>query len=236
MFSEFRDLVVLITGAAGGIGKALFSEFTKYGAKVYRTDIKDPGGPNFLQGDISDPEFIRRLIKHVMDQEERIDILVNNAGICPRTTLLEITLEEWRQVIDTNLTSVFLLSQSVIDIMIKQKSGTIVNLSSIAGKNGGTTVGAHYSASKAAIECFTKTLAKTGAPYGIRVNAVAPGIIDTHMQNTVTAEQMKNFLQNIPLKRMGSPEEVAKVILLLASSLTSYVTGTIIDIDGGLNM
>jgi 3-oxoacyl-[acyl-carrier protein] reductase len=121
-------------------------------------------------------------------------------------------------------------------IMISQKSGTIVNLSSIAGKNGGTTVGAHYSASKAAIECLTKTLAKTGAPYGIRVNALAPGIIGTHMQDTVTPEQMENFYRTIPMKRLGTAREVAGMILVMASGLSSYVTGTNMNIDGGLYM
>ena len=137
---------------------------------------------------------------------------------------------------DINLTSTFFLSQVVMEIMIKQRSGTMVNLSSIAGKNGGTTVGAHYSASKAAIECLTKTFAKTGAPYGIRVNAVAPGIIDTSMQDTVTTEQMEHFNRAIPMKRLGTPDEVANMILALASDQASYITGTNIDIDGGLNI
>lgn len=236
MFSEFKNQVVLITGAAGGIGSALVSEFSKYKANVYPTDIKKSDHPNFIQADISDPDFIRRFVKQVMDREGRIDILVNNAGICPRTPVLEISREEWQKVMDINLTSIFFLSQGVMEIMIRQKSGTIVNLSSIAGKNGGTTVGAHYSASKAAIECLTKTLAKTGAPHGIRVNAVAPGIIDTDMQDGVTPEQMEQFHRSIPMKRLGTPGEVASIILVMASSLASYVTGTNIDIDGGLIM
>ena len=236
MFSEFRDQAVLITGASGGIGSTLVSEFSKYEAKVYPTDIRENGHPDFIQGDISDPEFIKRLVKQVMDREGRIDILVNSAGVCPRTPVLEISREEWQKVLDINLTSMFFLSQAVMEIMIRQKSGTIVNLSSIAGKNGGTTVGAHYSASKAAIGCLTKTLAKTGSPHGIRVNAVAPGIIDTDMQDTVTPEQMGNFLRSIPMKRLGSPGEVASIILVLASNLASYVTGTNLDLDGGLNM
>ena len=236
MFEEFKDQVVLITGAAGGIGSATASEFTKSGSRVYRTDISEAGGPLFLQGDISEPDFIRELIDHILDREGRIDILVNNAGICPRTSVLDISREEWQKVLDISLTSMFFLSQAVMEIMIRQKSGSIVNLSSIAGKNGGTTVGAHYSASKAAIECLTKTFSKTGAPHGIRVNAVAPGIIDTHMQDTVTPIQKEQFLNAIPLKRLGSPTEVARVILVMASGLASYVTGTNIDIDGGLNM
>jgi len=236
MFSEFKDRVVLITGSAGGIGSGLVKEFSGLGARVYRTDIVGESGDNFIQGDISDPEFVRRLVSQIVDREGRIDILVNNAGICPRTNVLKIPLEEWHKVLDINLTSMFLLSQLVMEIMIGQKSGTMVNLSSIAGKNGGTTVGAHYSASKAAIECLTKTFAKTGAPYGIRVNAVAPGIINTNMQDTVTTEQMDTFMKTIPLKRLGTADEVVNFILVLASDMASYVTGTNLDIDGGLNL
>ena len=236
IFSEFKDKVVLVTGAAGGIGGSVAIQFLEYGAKVYRTDIEGADNPDFIKGDISDPEFITRLVNQIMEREGRIDILINNAGICPRTPVKDISRKEWARVIDINLTSTFFLSQAVFDIMITQKSGNIVNLTSIAGKNGGTTVGAHYSASKAAIECLTKTLAKSGAPYGVRVNGVAPGIIDTRMQDTVTVEQMEHFQQTIPMKRLGSAAEVAGMILVMASDLSSYVTGTNINIDGGLYM
>lgn len=235
-FPEFEGKVALITGAAGGIGSAVAKQFRKFGATVYRTDIIGADGPGFIKGDISDPDFIHRLVSQIMETEGKIDILVNNAGICPRTQVKDITRAEWVKVLDINLTSTFFLSQAVLEIMISQKSGSIVNLTSIAGKNGGTTVGAHYSASKAAIDCLTKTLAKIGAPHGVRVNAVSPGIIDTHMQDTVTAEQMEQFHRTIPMKRLGTPEEVAGMILVMASDLTSYVTGTSINIDGGLNM
>jgi len=236
IYSEFNNKVVLITGAAGGIGSILCNEFSKYNAKVYQTDIESIERSNFIQGDISDPDFIRQLVKQVMDIEGRIDILVNNAGICLRTPLLDISIDEWQKVMDINLTSLFFLSQTVLRIMIKQKSGNIVNLASVAGKVGGTTVGAHYSASKAAIECLTKSLAKAGASYGIRVNAVAPGIIDTEMQDGVTPEQMEQFHRSIPMGRMGKPDEIASMILVLSSNLASYITGTNIDINGGLYM
>jgi 3-oxoacyl-[acyl-carrier protein] reductase len=236
MFSSLKDQVVLVTGASGDIGRAVVKEFSRYEAKVYQTDIKETNEPDFFQGDISDQNFIERLVKQIIDREGRIDILVNIAGICPRTPLLDITREEWNKVMDINLTSVFLLSQSVMKIMIGQKSGSIVNLSSLAGKIGGIAVGAHYSASKAAIECLTKTLAKTGAPHGVRVNAVAPGIIDTVLQDALTPKQIENHLSNIPMGRMGTPEEVACIILMLASSVTSYVTGINIDVNGGLYM
>jgi NAD(P)-dependent dehydrogenase (short-subunit alcohol dehydrogenase family) len=235
-YSEFKDKVVLVTGASGGIGSAVCREFISAEAKVYQTDIVGTHNPGFIQGDISDTVFIRNLVGEVVEKEGRIDILVNNAGICPRTSILNITPEEWRKVMDVNLTSTFFLSQAVIEIMIKNNSGAIVNLASIAGKIGGVAVGAHYSASKAAIECLTKTFAKYGAPYGIRVNAVAPGVIDTDIHKTATPEQLEQYYKLIPLGRMGTPKEVADVILMLASGQASYLTGAVIDINGGQRM
>jgi len=237
MIAEFRDKIVLITGAAGEIGKSLVNQFSEAGGIVCPTDIVAFDHPGFIQGDLLDPGFIDLLVDSVLEKHGKIDVLVNNAGICPRTPLLEITMEEWNKVMDINLTSLFFLSQAVMKVMIRQKHGTIVNLSSIAGKNGGTTAGAHYCASKAAIECLTKSLSKTGAVHGIRVNAVAPGIIDTAlMRGGVDPEKMEQIRQSIPLKRLGSVDEVAKFILVLASEYASYVTGTNLDIDGGLNM
>ena len=236
VFSEFNNKVVLITGAKGGIGSALCREFSKYKAIVYQTDIQHSEDQNFIQGDISDEAFIRKLVKQITDKEGRIDILVNNAGVCPRTDLMDISFDEWRKVMDINLTSVFFLSQAVMKIMMENRSGAIVNLASMAGQVGGIAVGAHYSASKAAIECLTKTFAKKGAPHGVRVNAVAPGVIDTDIHKESTTQQLEGYMQSIPLGRMGTPEEVAKIILVLASDLASYVTGTTIDINGGQKM
>jgi 3-oxoacyl-[acyl-carrier protein] reductase len=236
MFSEFKDQVVLITGAAGGIGSVLVSEFSKYKAKVYQTDIARGNGEKFIRGDITDQDFINHLFDQIMIKEGRIDILVNNAGIYLRTPVKDITKAEWERIMDINLTSVFLLTQKVIDVMMKQKSGSIVSLASIAGKVGGLIAGAHYAASKAAIECLTKSLAKTAAPYGVRVNAVAPGVIDTSMQDGVPPEQMDFLLKNIPLGRLGTPKEVADLILFLASNLSSYITGQNINVNGGTYM
>lgn len=236
IFSEFNNKVVLITGANGGIGSAVCSEFAKHNAKVYQTDIQHSEEINFIQGDISDQAFIKELVQQVIDQEGRIDILVNNAGICPRTDVLDISLDEWRKVVEVNLDSVFFLSQAVLKIMIANNSGSIVNLASLAGQIGGIAVGAHYSASKAAIECLTKTFARKGAPHGIRVNSIAPGVIDTDIHKESTKEQIEHYIQSIPLGRKGSPEEVANIILVLVSDLASYITGTTIDINGGINM
>lgn len=236
VFSEFSDKIVLVTGAAGGIGSAVVRSFSSYNARVYQTDLKNLNDPKFLQGDISDPEFIKHLVNKIVDKEGRIDILVNNAGICPRTSVMDISVEEWRKVMDINLTSIFQLSQAVMAVMIRNKSGAIINLASLAGKIGGIAVGAHYSASKAAIECITKTFAKTGAQYGIRVNAVAPGVIDTEIHEKSTPAQLEEYKKAIPLGRMGKPEEVANMIMVLASELSSYITGLTIDVNGGQRM
>ena len=234
--NEFKNKAVLITGAAGGIGKELCARFDACGALVYPTDIVKTDSPRFLQGDISDPEFINDYVERVLNEAGSIDILINNAGICPRTDLLDITLEEWRKVLDVNLTAAFLLSQACLKTMIEQRSGVIINLASLAGKVGGIAVGAHYSASKAAIVCLTKTLARKGAPYGVRVNAVAPGVIDTDITRAAPAGQIENFKRTIPLGRIGNAGEVAGPVLFLASGAASYITGVTLDINGGLLM
>lgn len=236
VFSEFNNKVVLVTGATGGIGGAVCEEFAKHKAIVYQTDIQHSENLNFIQGDISDQKFIEELVKEVSDREGRIDVLINNAGICPRTDVFDITPDEWSKVMDINLASVFFLSQAVLKVMISNNHGSIVNLASLAGQVGGIAVGAHYSASKAAIECLTKTFARKGASHGIRVNAIAPGVIDTDIHKETTKEQIEHYLQTIPMGRKGTPGEVANMILVLASDLASYVTGTTIDVNGGLKM
>lgn len=236
IFSEFKNRVVIVTGATGGIGSAVCKEFAKHKAIVYQTDIQHSENLNFIRGDISDQKFIEELVKEVRTREGRIDVLINNAGICPRTDILDITLDEWSKVMDINLASIFLLSQAVLKVMIANNYGSIVNLASLAGQVGGIAVGAHYSATKAAIECLTKTFARKGASHGIRVNAIAPGVIDTDIHKETTKEQLEHYLQTIPIGRKGTPGEVANMILVLASDLASYVTGTTIDVNGGLKM
>ena len=226
----------MITGAAGGIGRELCERFNSLGARVYPTDLASMDKVSFTQGDIAAPSFRNRWVQDVLDKEGRIDVLVNNAGICPRTLLPDVTLVEWNNVMDVNLTSAFALSQIVINTMIQQRLGTIVNLASLAGKVGGIAVGAHYSASKAGIICLTKALARYGAPYGVRVNVVAPGIIDTDITGAATLEQIEGFKSTIPLGRVGSVDEVVAPIVFLASKEASYITGAVIDINGGLLM
>ncbi|MBD3346386.1 MAG: SDR family oxidoreductase [Chitinivibrionales bacterium] len=235
-FPEFENKVVLITGAAGGIGAVLSDKFAENNALVYGADIRESDRKCFIQGDVSDPDFAPALVKRIIDEQGRIDILINNAGICPRTPFLEIKIDEWTKVLNINLTSMFLLSQACLKAMIEKGSGCIVSLASLAGQVGGIAVGAHYSATKAAIECMTKTLARNGAPHNIRANAVAPGIIDTEITRRATPEQLETFKKTIPLGRLGDAEEVAGPVLFLASNLASYVTGFTVDINGGLKM
>ncbi|MDP6780061.1 MAG: SDR family NAD(P)-dependent oxidoreductase [Candidatus Latescibacteria bacterium] len=233
---RFMESVVLVTGAAGGIGSAICARFEALGARVFPTDRVVMDAPRFIQGDLSDSAFPREWVARVSKEAGRIDVLVNNAGICPRTPLDEITLEEWNQVLTVNLTSAFLLSQTCIEAMIRQGSGSIVNVGSMAGRMGGVAVGAHYSATKAALICLTKTLARHGAPRGVRVNAVAPGVIDTEITAAAAPEMRETLRASIPLGRFGSPEEVAETILFLASAAASYVTGVTLDVNGGLLM
>ena len=234
--NDFAEFVVLITGAAGGIGTAVSGAFEARGATVYRTDLRPMNISRFIAGDVSDPAFARSCIDRILSETGRLDVLVNNAGICPRTSIPAITPEEWKQVLDVNLTSVFLFSQACMEPMTRQKSGCIVNLASLAGKVGGIAVGAHYSASKAAIACLTKSFARHGAAHGVRVNAVAPGIIRTEMTEVVSAEDQAALLKSIPVGRFGTADEVAEVILFLASRASTYITGTTVDVNGGLLM
>ncbi|WP_353125166.1 SDR family NAD(P)-dependent oxidoreductase [Parapedobacter pyrenivorans] len=233
---DFRGKVVLITGAAGGIGAVLAHEMEKRAATVYRTDIAVNDGDNYFQGDITDSDFIERMVSEITRREARIDVLVNNAGIYLRTPIKDITKAEWERLMDINVTSLFLLTQKIIQPMIDRKSGTIVSLASVAGKVGGIIAGAHYAASKAAVDCLTKSLAKAAAPHGVRVNAVAPGIIDTSMQDGIPPEQMDLLMNNIPMGRLGTSLEVANTIMFLASDLSSYITGQSISVNGGTYM
>lgn len=236
LYASLKDKVVLITGASGGIGGALSKLMNEAGSNVYATDISKGNQHNFFQGDLTDQSFINHMVDEIRSKEGRIDVLVNSAGIYLRTPVKEITKAEWEKLMNINLTAVFLLTQRVIDVMLSQRSGSIISLTSVAGKVGGIIAGAHYAASKAAIECLTKSLAKLGAAQGVRVNAVAPGIIDTSMQDGVPAEQMDLLMKNIPMGRLGTPEEVAHTIMFLASDLSAYITGQNINVNGGTYM
>jgi 3-oxoacyl-[acyl-carrier protein] reductase len=163
----------------------------------------------------------------------RIDVLVNNAGICRTASIEEISGTDWDRILGVNLKGTFLCCRAVMGEMKRLKSGKIINIGSISGKVGGIAVGAHYSASKAGVMCFTKSLARELAPFRVNVNAIAPGVIETDMTREITAGDWGKYLAGIPMGRIGRPEDVARVAVFLASADADYLTGEIIDVNGG---
>ncbi|MEO3705877.1 3-oxoacyl-[acyl-carrier-protein] reductase [Trichormus azollae] len=242
-----QDQVAIVTGASRGIGRAIALQLASQGAKVvvnYANSsaaadqvvarITATGGDAItLQADVSQSDQVDTLINTTLAKFKRIDILVNNAGITRDTLLLRMKLEEWQAVIDLNLTGVFLCTKAVSRIMLKQRSGRIINISSVAGQMGNPGQ-ANYSAAKAGVIGFTKTVAKELASRGITVNAVAPGFITTDMTSDITAE---GILQYIPLGRFGEPEDIAGMVSFLAADpAAAYITGQVFNIDGGMVM
>lgn len=244
---HLSDKVAIVTGASRGIGRAIALALAAEGAKVVvnyaRSDaaanevvkvITDQGGEAIaVQADVSDAEQVQNLIKETRSQYGQIDVLVNNAGITRDTLLLRMKLEDWQAVIDLNLTGVFLCTQAVSKIMLKQRQGRIINIASVAGQMGNPGQ-ANYSAAKAGVIGFTKTMAKELASRNITVNAVAPGFIATEMTRELDAE---GILQYIPLGRYGQPEEVAGMVRFLAGDpAATYITGQVFNVDGGMVM
>ena len=243
---KFDDKVAVITGGSRGIGEAITTALATEGAKVAIWDI-DPvlsqavaasilaTGREALavKVDVSIGSEVRAAAEQTLERWKRIDILVNNAGIC-RTSPIESTSEaDWDQVLAVNLKGTFLCSQSVMKIMKSQKYGKIINMGSVSGKIGGISVGAHYSASKAGVICFTKSLARELAHFGINVNGIAPGVIETDMTRGITGGEWAKYLSTIPLGRLGRVDEVARVAVFLVSADADYLTGEIIDVNGG---
>ena len=247
---DLKNKVAIITGARQGMGKSYALTLAKAGAKVVVADIsqedcekvveeiKKAGGEALaVKCDVSKKEEVDNMVKAAVDKWGKVDILVNNAGICQFKPFLEITEEEWDRTIDINLKGYFLCAQAAAKEMVKQKSGAIVNIASIAmGQMGvGFATLAHYSASKGGIVAMTETMAIELGPYNIRVNAIAPGAIDTPMIDPVKQDPktMEGILARLPLHRVGKPEEVSNLVLFLASDKSSYMTGSTVVIDGG---
>lgn len=246
---ELEAKIAVVTGGARGIGKAISQTLAKEGAHVilcdldYKTaqrtanDIQNQGfAASAVKMDVSQGEEVKRVFEDILSKFARVGILINNAGISSLTPFEDISEEEWDKVISVNLKGTFLCSQAVMRAMISQRGGKIVNIASLAGKVGGILVGAHYSAAKAGIICLTKSLAKRMAPYGVNVNAVAPGPIKTKMTDTWPENEKEKFRRSIPLGHFGNPEDVAETVLFLVSDRARFITGEIIDVNGGVLM
>lgn len=241
------EKVAIVTGASRGIGKAISEELVEAGAKVFACDIdvadvnKTAKGPNLIRNasvvsriDVTDMDSVRSLVELAIETCGQVDILVNNAGIMYRTRILDIPFEEWEQTLRVNLTGPFLCTQAVLPAMKKRRFGRIVNISSSAGRSVSTLGGAHYTASKAGLLGLTRAVAKEVARYGITVNAVCPGLIDTEMARRTTSDkELQDFLDSFPISRIGTPKEVAGLVVFLCSDKASYITGAALDINGG---
>jgi 3-oxoacyl-[acyl-carrier protein] reductase len=249
MEGMLKDKVCLVTGGSKGIGRAIVELFARQGGRVYylsRSEAGDPaalataaqaggGSVKWIRCDVSDEAQVNAAVEAVVTEGGRIDAVVNNAGITKDGLVFRMSLEDWETVIRGNLTSAFLVSRAAARLMIKQRSGSIVNVSSVVGLmgNGGQT---NYAASKAGLVGFTKSLAREVSARGVRVNALAPGYIATAMTDKIPPEMQEKLKASIPLGRVGLPEEVAAAALFLCSELAAYVTGEVLKVDGGMGM
>jgi 3-oxoacyl-[acyl-carrier protein] reductase len=249
-YLDFRDQVVVVTGASSGIGAAAAVGFAETGATValhyHRNEegakhtlgaVQTAGGTASVhQADLADPASAGKLIDDVLAKHGRIDVLVNNAGdLVNRSPVTDVPDEEFHRILDVNLTSVFALSRRIVPVFRGQGGGSIINVTSIAGRHGGGGGSVVYATSKGAVSTFTRGLAKELAPDGIRVNAISPGVIKTPFHERHTAdEQLNGMIATIPMGRTGTPHECVGTILFLASErMSSYVTGQIIEVNGG---
>ncbi len=243
-----KNKIALVTGAAQGIGKSIALCLAENGANVIVSDINENALKETeekiesmgrrsmaLTVSVTNPGEIEEGLKLCLDKFNCIDILINNAGITRDALIVRMKQLDWEQVISTNLTGTFNWTKAVVKCMMKQKGGCIVNIASIIGLTGNAGQ-ANYSASKAGILGLTKSSARELAPWNIRVNAVAPGFIATRMTEKLPDKIKEQMLSNIPLKKFGEPEEVARAVLFLVSEMSSYITGQVLNIDGGMIM
>lgn len=250
MKSLLKDKHAIITGGTAGIGREIAIAFAQSGAHVaifgtnserasevvqILSDEKAFPEQQFISKivDVSHKESVDKAIQELLQEWSKIDILVNNAGITRDSLLMKMKEEDWDQVIDVNLKSIYNTCQPLVRAMLKAKSGKIINISSVVGLMGNTGQ-ANYAASKAGMIGFTKALAKELASRNICVNCIAPGFIKTPMSEVLSEDQKKSFLEQIPMGRFGTPQEVAQTALFLASSLSGYITGQVISVSGGM--
>jgi 3-oxoacyl-[acyl-carrier protein] reductase len=243
---KLNDKVALVTGASRGLGKAIALQLANDGAQVVVnfaasadkaaevvSTIQSGGGKALaMQADVSNLEEVEKMVDTIYEQLGRIDILVNNAGVTRDELLISMEREDWDKVISTNLGGLFNCTKAVAKYMMVQKNGRIINMSSVAGERGGRGQ-SNYAASKGAVNAFTRSVAMELARKKITVNAVAPGVVATEMSSEVIRRAQDIILDSVALKRLGQPEEIAKVVAFLASDDSSYITGEIIRVDGG---
>ncbi len=247
---DLTNKVAIITGAGRGMGRTHALALASYGARVVVSDVLEEGSLDVVKKieesggeaiaikcDISKEEEVDNLVKKTIEKWGKIDILVNNAGIADFKPFLEMTEKDWEKTIDINLKGYFLCSKAVSKEMVKEKGGVIVNIGSVAMGQVGIAFPnlVHYVSSKGGVAGMTGALALDLAKYNIRVNAIAPGVIETPMVDPIKSnkEGLESLLQRLPMKRMGRPEEISSVVLFLASPASSYMTGSIIPVDGG---
>ncbi|NIM58215.1 MAG: glucose 1-dehydrogenase [Candidatus Aminicenantes bacterium] len=244
---ELQDKVAIVTGGGRGIGRAIAAKIAEAGAEVIVADIdsalakktaqelsEEYGEPIGVQVDVAQEESVEAMTKMALKKFGRVDILINNAGTMFRTRFQEISVEEWKDTLLVNLTGPFLCTRALLPTMKKNSYGRIVNISSSAGRSVSTLGGAHYTASKAGLLGFTRAVAKEVASFGITINAVCPGLIDTQMvRNTTTKEELDAFMNSFPIQRLGLPQEVGDLVVFLCTEKASYITGATVDINGG---
>ena len=245
---DLKGKIAIVTGAAQGIGKVIALGLAKCGADIAVSDINEDSLNAVVKEiealgckaiavkmDVSSLKDCEDMVKKTVDAFGKVDILINNAGITRDTVLLRMKEEQWDQVIQVNLKGTFNCTKAVIRSMFKQKSGKIINISSVTGAMGNAGQ-ANYSASKAAVMGFTKSIAREYAHCGITVNAVAPGFIKTAMTDAIPEKDRDAMISIIPAKRLGLPEDVADTVCFLASDMANYITGQVIHINGGMYM
>jgi len=248
MKNMLEKKVAVVTGGGQGIGRAICLALASEGADIAVADInaenaeqtvklvRELGSKSiFIKTNVADEQSVKQLYKILADFGSP-DILVNNAGICRMVPVLDIEVDEWDDIMAVNLRGTFLMSREAFRIMKSRRQGKIINMASAAAKLGGLAAGAHYSASKAGVICFTKSLALQAAPFKINVNAVCPGPTSTEMTAAWGDETNEAFAAHIPWKEYAAPEDIANAVVFLASDKSRYITGEIIDVNGGLVM
>ncbi len=243
---RFENQTALITGAGRGIGKTIALLLAQEGADIAFTDLDEAVNAETrqeiealgrrclsYQANVTDPDAVNTMVADLLEQWGKIDILVNNAGITRDNLFMRMKPEEWSQVMDVNLNAVFHMTKAVVRPMMKQRAGRIISISSVVGFSGNPGQ-VNYSSTKAALVGFSKSLAREVGSRGITVNLVAPGFIETAMTDKLNEEQQQQILQQVPLGRMGAPDDIAEAVAFLASPQAGYVTGTTLHVNGGM--